>query len=59
MILFNKLVMTDLILVIAVLSLFLIKAAPVRDALLGFSSAVFVFSIVYHIRHYKSNKKFY
>ncbi|HEY4967323.1 MAG TPA: hypothetical protein VII28_13050 [Puia sp.] len=59
MILFNKLIRTDLLFMLAIMSLFFIKNGALKDGVLGFAAAVFVISIFNHISHYKSYKKFY
>ncbi len=59
MILFNRLVRTDLVLLIAVVSLFFVKSSGWEDALLGFAAALFIYSIFNHVRHFKLYKKFY
>jgi hypothetical protein len=59
MILFNRLVRTDLILLIAVISMLFVKSAAWKDGLMGCGAALFIFSIYNHVRHYNSYKKFY
>jgi hypothetical protein len=59
MILFNKLVRTDGLLLIGVACLLMIKTEPWNSILLGFCAALFIFSIFHHIRHFKLYKKFY
>lgn len=59
MILFNKLIRADLIFTLAILSLFFISNEALRDGILGFSAALFIISIVNHIGHYRTHKKFY
>ena len=59
MILFNRLVRTDLVLLIAVVSMVFVKSAGLRDVLLGFTSVLFIFSIFNHVRHFRFYKKFY
>ena len=59
MILFNRLVRTDLVLLIAVVSLFFVTSEGWKDVLLGFAAALFIYSIFNHVRHFKLYKKFY
>ncbi len=59
MILFNKLIRIDLIFALTILSLFFLKSGALRDGILGFSTALFIISIVNHIRHYSTYKKLY
>ena len=56
---FNKVLRTDLILLVAVVSLFFVRSQDWIDALLGFAAALFVYSIFNHVRHFKLYKKFY
>jgi len=57
--LFNKWIRIDLIFLAAVFLLNLIKPGGLKDALFGFAAALLLLSIVHHIRHYQSYKKFY
>ncbi len=59
MILFNKLVRMDLLLLLAVIALFVIGASKWRDALVGFTLALLLISLASHFKHYKTYKKFY
>mgnify|MGYP001599241132 CR=1 FL=1 len=59
MILFNKLNRTDLLLLIAVVLLFMLKAGSERDFVLGCISPVLIISMANHIAHYKQTKKLY
>ena len=59
MMFFNKLIRTDLIFALAILSLFFITGSAFRDGVFGFATALFIISIVNHIRHYRTYKKFY
>lgn len=55
----NKLLRIDLVLVIAVVCLMFVKPGRWSEILTGFTGAVFFISIVNHVRHYISYKKFY
>lgn len=59
MFLFNKLIRTDLLLVLAVILLFFVHAPVWRGILQGFVVAAFLMSILNHVAHYKQTKKFY
>ncbi|HCL84705.1 MAG TPA: hypothetical protein DIC22_12060 [Chitinophagaceae bacterium] len=59
MIINNKLLRIDLVLLIAVVSLAFMKPGRWSEILTGFTGAVFFISIVNHVRHYISYKKFY
>ena len=59
MILFNKLIRTDLMLMLAIVSLFFIPKGRWADVVLGLATALFIISIVNHIIHFRSYKKFY
>jgi uncharacterized membrane protein YjjP (DUF1212 family) len=59
MILLNKLIRVDLVLLVGFFSLFFVPAGGWRDALIGFVAAALVISMAQHISHYKSYKKFY
>ena len=59
MILFNKLVRTDLVLVAGIVGLILLKAGTLRDVLTGFTVAVFVLSVAFHLQQYKLYRKIY
>ena len=56
MILFNKLVRMDLLLLLAVIALFTIGASKWRDALVGFTLALLLISLGSHFKHYKTYK---
>jgi F0F1-type ATP synthase assembly protein I len=55
----KRLMMVDVILVVSVGALIFVKQGNWADALTGFIAAVFVISIVNHVRHYITFKKFY
>jgi hypothetical protein len=59
MIVNNKLLRIDLVLVMAVVCLMFVKPGRWSDILTAFIGVVFFISIVNHIRHYLSFKKFY
>jgi hypothetical protein len=60
MILFNKLIRTDLALVAGMIVLLFVPGHNVWIGILeGFCGALFVMSIIQHIQHYKLTKKFY
>ena len=59
MILFNKLVRTDLILLIAVVLLFVVRTGFWLGFLQGFGAALLFLSIANHIAHYQRTKKLY
>ena len=57
--LFNKLIRVDLIFMLAIIILFFIHDSAWKDGILGFAAALFIISIVNHIRYYRTYKKFY
>jgi hypothetical protein len=57
--LFNKLIRIDLIFLAAVFLLNFMKTGGLKDALFGFAAILLLYSIIKHVRHYKSYKKFY
>jgi hypothetical protein len=59
MILFNKLVRTDLVLLIAVILLFVVRTGFWVSFLEGFGAAVLFISLANHIQHYQRTKKLY
>ena len=59
MILFNQLIRIDLIFMAAVLLLNFMKSGGLKDALIGFVSALLILSIINHVKHYQLYKKFY
>ena len=59
MILYNKLIRMDLVLLTAVLLLIFIKSGGLKDALIGFVSALVILSVINHVKHYQQYKKFY
>jgi hypothetical protein len=59
MILLNRLIRTDLVLLIVVTLLFILRANPWRDVLEGAGAVIFLISFGNHIGHYKRTKKFY
>lgn len=59
MILFNKLIRIDLILLVCLFSIFLIRNAKRVDVILGVSAALFVMSVINYVKHFKLYKKFY
>jgi hypothetical protein len=59
MILFNKLVRTDLLLLIALVLLFVIQGEKWKSFYGGICAIVFLISIGLHIQHYKLTKKLY
>jgi len=59
MILYNRLIRMDLLLLAAGLSLIFMKSGGLRDALLGFGLATGILSAINHIKHYQQYKKFY
>jgi len=58
-ILFNKIIRTDLILLAGIVALVLVKPGALRDVLTGFTAAVFVLSVAFHLQQYKLYRKFY
>ncbi len=60
MILFNKLVRIDLILLVAVVLLFVVGSGGFwRGFLEGMAGALLFLSIIKHIQHYQRTKKLY
>ena len=60
MILFNKLIRVDLILVVAVIMLFIVGGGGFwRGFLEGMAGALLFLSIINHIQHYQRTKKLY
>jgi len=59
MILFNKLVRIDLLLLIAVVLIFVIRDGFWYGFLQGFAVALLFLSIANHIQHYQRTKKLY
>ena len=57
--LFNKMILTDLIFALAILSLLFITSGGLLDGILGFAAASFIISVANHISHYRTYKKFY
>jgi len=57
--LFNKLIRTDLIFILAIISLFFVPGGTWKDGILGFATALFLISMSNHFTHYKNYKKFY
>jgi hypothetical protein len=59
MILFNKLVRTDLLLLLGLLMMLVLKSEFWQAVFSGFTAGLLLISIVNHLRHYKQTKKFY
>ena len=59
MILFNQLIRIDLIFMAAVLLLNFMKSGGLKDALIGFVSALLMLTIINHVKRFQLNKKFY
>jgi hypothetical protein len=59
MILYNKLVRTDLALMVAVILLAFFRNDPVKSLLMGLLFGIFIISLVNHISHYRKYKKLY
>ena len=59
MILFNKLIRIDLIFMTALLLLNFMKSGGLKDALIGFVSALLILTIINHVKHFQLNKKFF
>jgi hypothetical protein len=65
MFLFNKLIRTDLILLVAIITLFVVSffvvehASPWKGILAGFIFGTFLFSLSNHVEYYKRTKKLY
>ena len=57
--LFNKIILTDLVLALAIVSLFFLPSGSLRDGVLGAAVAVFIIAIANHVTHYRTFKKFY
>jgi uncharacterized membrane protein HdeD (DUF308 family) len=55
----NKLMVIDGILVASILALIFVNPGKWSDALTGFIAAVFVISLVNHVKNYITYKKFY
>ena len=59
MILFNKLIRTDLLLAICVVVVFLLHTGVLKYIFEGFVFATLLVSIFDHIEHYKQTRKLY
>ena len=59
MILFNKLIRTDLMLLVAALLMLVAQGGFWRGFLEGFVVAVLILSVGNHMEHYKRTKKLY
>jgi hypothetical protein len=59
MILFNRLIRTDIFLVISVIVMLFVQSEKWLGILQGFAAALLFISILGHIDHYKQTKKFY
>jgi hypothetical protein len=55
----NKLIGVDVILLVSIVALVFVNPGKWSDALTGFIAAVFVISIVNHVKNYITYKKFY
>jgi hypothetical protein len=55
----NKLMLIDGILVASIVALLFVNPGKWSDALTGFIAAVFVISLVNHVKNYITYKKFY
>ena len=57
--LYNKLIRTDMALLIAVVLLLILRNETARSVVMGFIFGIFIISLVNHISHYKKYKKLY
>lgn len=55
----NKLIGVDVVLLVSIVTLIFVRPGKWSDALTGFIAALFVISIVNHVKHYITYKKFY
>ncbi len=59
MVLFNKLIVIDLLLFLAFVLFFILQTDRWKDLIPGFAAAMLIFSIVNHSEHFKETKKLY
>jgi hypothetical protein len=59
MILLNKLVRTDILILLAVLGILLVPGGFWKGALEGAAAAMLFISVLNHVDHYKKTKKLY
>ena len=55
----SRLIRMDVLFLIVAIGWFFVPAGSLRDGFLGAASAIFLLSVMSHVKYYKLNKKFY